>query len=106
MIGRRVSPRHGADRTVRTVRADIRGHSMCFPTREDHQKNQAGRIEAPPGADFAIRGTTRRNAESKLRISLLLLGAILSGQAALPAEANDLLRLYRLASTRDMQLDA
>jgi len=74
--------------------------------REDHQKNQAGRIEAPPGADFATRGTTRRNAESKLRISLLLLGAILSGQAARPAEANDLLRLYRLASTRDMQLDA
>ena len=47
-----------------------------------------------------------RNAEPKLRISPHLLSAILVFQAAIPAEANDLMRLYRLALTRDMTLEA
>jgi outer membrane protein len=41
-----------------------------------------------------------------LRISPVFLGAILIVQAATPAEANDLIRLYRLALTRDTTLEA
>jgi outer membrane protein len=41
-----------------------------------------------------------------LRISPVFLGVILIVQAATPAEANDLMRLYRLALTRDTTLEA
>jgi outer membrane protein len=41
-----------------------------------------------------------------LRIRLVVLGVILIVHTAIPADANDLMRLYRLALTRDTTLEA